>query len=115
VKGVTYSLENFLGENSWLNNNAKDVKSDYHSSLLHNPDRSNILYQCVIYLAPGDYHRFHSPAEWQPTHRRHFTGKLLSVNPKVAKWLPGLFCLNERAVYMGNWEHGFFSLAAVGK
>lgn len=34
------------------------------------------LYQCVIYLAPGDYHRFHSPVEWSPTVRRHFPGML---------------------------------------
>lgn len=72
------------------------------------------LYQCVIYLAPGDYHRFHSPTQWQPQLRRHFHGELLSVSPKIAKWLPGLFCLNERALYMGKWEHGFFSLTAVG-
>lgn len=61
------------------------------------------------------FFRFHSPAEWTPTHRRHFTGQLLSVNPSIAKWLPGLFCLNERAVYLGEWEHGFFSYSAVGR
>lgn len=72
------------------------------------------LYQCVIYLAPGDYHRFHSPSSWQPEFRRHFAGELLSVSPKVAKWLPGLFCLNERVLYIGKWEHGFFSFTAVG-
>ncbi|XP_044259848.1 phosphatidylserine decarboxylase proenzyme, mitochondrial isoform X2 [Tribolium madens] len=109
VKGVTYSLENFLGENTWNNNN-NNVK-DYRTSLLHN---AHTLYQCVIYLAPGDYHRFHSPANWKPTHRRHFHGELLSVSPRIAKWVPGLFCLNERAVYLGSWDHGFFSYAAVG-
>lgn len=59
--------------------------------------------------------RFHSPTEWKPTHRRHFAGELLSVSPKIAKWLPGLFCLNERAVYLGQWKYGFFSYTAVGK
>lgn len=72
------------------------------------------MYQCVIYLAPGDYHRFHSPAEWIPKIRRHFAGELLSVSPKIAKWLPGLFCINERALYIGEWKHGFFSFTAVG-
>lgn len=72
------------------------------------------LYQCIIYLAPGDYHRFHSPAVWQPELRRHFVGELLSVSPQVAHWLPGLFALNERALYMGRWQHGFFSFTAVG-
>ncbi|RZC43127.1 phosphatidylserine decarboxylase proenzyme [Asbolus verrucosus] len=112
VKGVTYSLENFLGENTWNSNNSNH--SDYRISLLRKSSEENTLYQCVIYLAPGDYHRFHSPVEWKPTHRRHFHGELLSVSPRIAKWVPGLFCLNERAVYLGTWEHGFFSYTAVG-
>ena len=37
------------------------------------------------------------------------------MKPTIAKWLPGLFCLNERAVYLGTWKYGFFSYAAVGK
>lgn len=37
------------------------------------------------------------------------------MSPRIAKWVPGLFCLNERAVYLGSWEHGFFSYTAVGK
>lgn len=73
------------------------------------------MYQCVIYLAPGDYHRFHSPTDWKPEIRRHFHGELLSVNPRIAQWLPGLFCLNERAAYIGQWKYGFHSFTAVGK
>lgn len=60
------------------------------------------------------FFRFHSPAEWKPKQRRHFAGQLLSVNPNIAKWLPGLFCLNERAVYLGEWQYGFFSYSAIG-
>lgn len=73
------------------------------------------MYQCIIYLAPGDYHRFHSPTEWKPVLRRHFAGELLSVSPHIAKWLPGLFSLNERVVYLGHWKYGFFSYTAVGE
>ncbi|KAF5286181.1 hypothetical protein FQR65_LT12939 [Abscondita terminalis] len=113
VKGVTYTLESFLGENVW-NKTLHNGVTNYQHSLLHNKLENSKLYHCIIYLAPGDYHRFHSPTDWQPTLRRHFPGQLLSVNPRMAKWLPGLFCINERAIYLGRWAYGFFALAAIG-
>jgi phosphatidylserine decarboxylase len=36
------------------------------------------------------------------------------VSPKIARLVRGLFNLNERAVYVGTWRHGFFSFAAIG-
>ena len=46
------------------------------SHLLENPV-DNSLFYCVIYLAPGDYHRFHSPTDWDVQHRRHFPGFII--------------------------------------
>ncbi|KAI8739338.1 phosphatidylserine decarboxylase proenzyme [Biomphalaria glabrata] len=117
VKGVTYSLRGFLGPQTWTASpQVQDVShisdEDYQKVLSLKP--GNELYHVIVYLAPGDYHRFHSPATWTIHHRRHFPGELLSVNPGVARWLQGLFNFNERAVYTGEWEHGFFSMAAVG-
>jgi len=136
VKGVNYLLEAFLGEQTWPKNKSSpsaptstptltqqntkpsfESERDYHhqfeKNILYNPEE-NSLYHCIIYLAPGDYHRFHSPADWQIFFRRHFPGELFSVNPSVARWLQGLFNLNERVVYYGEWKYGFFSMAPVG-
>merc|ERR1719239_75506 len=117
VKGVTYSLRGFLGPQTWESavhgqdiNHQSDL--DYQNDLSLKP--GNELHHCIIYLAPGDYHRFHSPVTWTVDHRRHFPGELLSVNPGVARWVQGLFNFNERVVYTGQWEHGFFSMTPVG-
>ncbi|RMD41064.1 hypothetical protein DV735_g4065, partial [Chaetothyriales sp. CBS 134920] len=72
------------------------------------------LFYIVVYLAPGDYHRFHSPASWVATSRRHFAGELYSVSPYVQRLLPGLFTINERVVLLGRWKYGFFSFIPVG-
>ncbi|KAG8824717.1 phosphatidylserine decarboxylase 1 [Serendipita sp. 401] len=74
----------------------------------------NELFFAVIYLAPGDYHRFHSPAAWVVEKRRHFAGELYSVSPYIAKRLANLFVLNERVALLGRWRHGFFSMVPVG-
>jgi len=74
----------------------------------------NELYFAVIYLAPGDYHRFHSPSAWVVEKRRHFAGELFSVSPYMAKRLANLFVLNERVALLGRWKFGFFGMVPVG-
>ncbi|XP_030581605.1 phosphatidylserine decarboxylase proenzyme, mitochondrial isoform X5 [Archocentrus centrarchus] len=114
VKGVTYSLENFLGPQNRRGKDSSDSSSSssFRDLLLLSPDSD--LFHVVVYLAPGDYHCFHSPTDWKVDLRRHFPGSLMSVNPGVARWIKELFCLNERVVLTGQWQHGFFSLTAVG-
>ncbi|KND88457.1 Phosphatidylserine decarboxylase proenzyme 1, mitochondrial [Tolypocladium ophioglossoides CBS 100239] len=89
-----------LGERPWY-----DVLS---------ADKTTSLYYAVVYLAPGDYHRFHSPTNWVVERRRHFAGELYSVSPYLQRTLPGLFTLNERVVLLGRWRYGFFSFIPVG-
>ncbi|PWN95245.1 phosphatidylserine decarboxylase, partial [Tilletiopsis washingtonensis] len=74
----------------------------------------NKLFFCVVYLAPGDYHHFHSPCSWVVERRRHFRGELYSVSPYVASRLSNLFVLNERVALLGRWRHGFFGMVPVG-
>lgn len=72
------------------------------------------LFYVVIYLAPGDYHRFHSPVTWVSTLRRHFVGELYSVAPYFQNSFSNLFVLNERVALLGYWKYGFFSMTPVG-
>ena len=43
-----------------------------------NPEKSN-LYSIIFYLAPGDYHRYHSPADTSFKARHHVLGHLVPV------------------------------------
>lgn len=103
VKGLNYSVQAFLGLPS----------NDYEKELLIDKE-NNELFNCIIYLAPGDYHRFHSPANWLVNYRKHFPGRLLSVRPSLMKRMPEVLHINERVCYAGSWPHGFFSMTAVG-
>eukprot|EP00916_Digyalum_oweni_P015334 GHVL01025083.1.p1 GENE.GHVL01025083.1~~GHVL01025083.1.p1 ORF type:complete len:376 (+),score=39.59 GHVL01025083.1:39-1166(+) len=95
VKGTTYSLSGFLG-----NNVLQTCQS--------------CLYQCVLYLAPGDYHCFHSPADLDIRSRRHFPGETLPVCKRYAAFMNDIFAVNERVILSSQWKHGRLFYAAVG-
>ena len=68
----------------------------------------------VVYLAPGDYHRFHSPATFTANYRRHIAGYLEPVDPRYLKGHRDVLKTNERVNLLGDWKHGFFALSFVG-
>lgn len=136
INGISYSLPNLFTGDSEASRGRKNIKDQATSAKASseaavtadlattqapwwNPfqstdDRPTKLYYLVVYLAPGDYHRFHSPVSWVCSTRRHFAGELYSVSPYVQRTLPGLFTLNERVVLLGRWKYGFFSYTPVG-
>ncbi|KAF9429889.1 phosphatidylserine decarboxylase 1 [Podila epigama] len=128
VNGISYSLDSLLGHDQQPSmehkrqdsegNVVPDTEADERATT-EEPEEfklrpGNALFFCVIYLAPGDYHRFHSPTNWVAETRRHFSGELYSVSPWMVKQLQNLFVLNERVVLLGKWRHGFFSMVPVG-
>jgi phosphatidylserine decarboxylase len=108
VKGRSYRLDEFmLG--------VRDEEDKTIPALVKKVlDRGNKLFYTVIYLAPSDYHRFHSPAIWHADHRRHIAGYLDPVKPVYVNKHKDVFKNNERVNLFGNWDHGFFLQSFVG-
>ena len=76
IKGENYPLDEFI-----LGHHLKS------STLLHKlsqqlEEEEKVLKYIVLYLCPGDYHRYHSPAYWEVRDRRHIAGYLEPVKPK---------------------------------
>ena len=91
VKGVTYKLQKFLGPNhpvecknctsknslvklANINTENGNLREDVRIGDDLTGDKGRELYHVILYLAPGDYHHFHSPADWKVLKRRHFPG-----------------------------------------
>ena len=53
---------------------------------------------CTLYLAPGDYHRVHSPVDGEIVGYTHVPGDLFSVNLASARHVDGLYARNERVI-----------------
>ena len=107
LNGISYSLDQLLGEDEkqkaesieshdaslppHITKDGKEMMAhDVHTVSMEvgfkghtsgeSPREGNRLYFIVIYLAPGDYHRFHSPTNWVAESRRHFAGINLLLN-----------------------------------
>lgn len=138
VKGFSYSVTSLLGANTFLpmlpegdthEESGKEESVPRHTSKkswwrisLASPKVQDPvpacpmkgLFYCVLYLKPGDYHRVHSPVDWNVLVRRHFSGRLFPVNERASRTIRNLYVENERVVLEGEWREGFMAIAAVG-
>ncbi|KAL2903073.1 Phosphatidylserine decarboxylase proenzyme 1 mitochondrial [Bienertia sinuspersici] len=138
VKGFSYSVSSLLGLNSSLpmvsgkdvvetssemgNGNGNQAKKSWWRVSLSSPKIQDPtpatpmkgLFYCVLYLTPGDYHRIHSPVDWNVLARRHFSGRLYPVNERATRTIRNLYIENERIVLEGQWQQGYLALAAIG-
>lgn len=138
VKGFSYSVSALLGMNSFLpmvsgedvvkksseveNGHKDQIKKSWWRVSLSSPKIQHPvpaspmkgLFYCVLYLSPGDYHRVHSPVDWNVLVRRHFSGRLYPVNERATRTIRNLYIENERVVLEGQWQQGYLALAAIG-
>lgn len=134
MNGISYTVDDMIGndvakdyekvrDDIDLDNGAESPKHHWHNFLSKpaapsghygSVPHDRALFYAVIYLSPGDYHHFHSPANWVAELRRHFVGELYSVAPYFQTRFNNLFVLNERVALLGRWKYGFFSMTPVG-
>lgn len=98
VNGIEYSLDDMMNEGHSVKTEspvgpdglARSEKTDPKTEKQlvkladvtpditnHKVKPENAMFFCVVYLAPGDYHRFHSPTNWVVQTRRHFAGMFI--------------------------------------
>jgi phosphatidylserine decarboxylase len=69
----------------------------------------------VVYLAPGDYHRVHSPVDGKVTLLRGIPGDLYPVNSIGERYVPQLFVRNNRvAIIIDTEQLGRVTVVMVG-
>ncbi len=96
AKGMKYSLDKLLGENS--NRTAKYENGQF----------------ITIYLSPRDYHRIHMPCSGTLIEQTHVPGRLFSVAKHTVNTVKGIFARNERVIASFDTEHGPMAMILVG-
>ncbi|WP_018131789.1 archaetidylserine decarboxylase [Effusibacillus pohliae] len=95
AKGVSYSLEQLLGD--------RQKAESYEGGVF-----------LTIYLSPRDYHRIHTCLKGTVTGYSYIPGTLFPVNPFGVRNIPGLFAKNERLTTYIATPFGEYAIVKVG-
>lgn len=68
----------------------------------------------TLYLSPRDYHRIHAPLDGEIEGYSYIPGDLFPVNSLGVRYVPGLFCSNERLVTFLKTAAGRVAVVKVG-
>ncbi|HUP47670.1 MAG TPA: archaetidylserine decarboxylase [Thermoanaerobaculia bacterium] len=95
IKGKTYTLSRFLGD--------EESARRYEKGVFFN-----------LYLSPQDYHHVHSPVTGTIVRSVHIPGKLWPVNDWSLATIDELFSINERVVTCFESNLGRVALVMIG-
>lgn len=95
AKGIDYTLDALMG--------GKEDADPYRGGSY-----------AVVYLAPKNYHRVHSPWQGDIMRWRYIAGPLYPVNRMGIQHVPGLFARNERIIGHCETEFGPAAFIMVG-
>lgn len=87
IKGMSYPIDEFLGESRCV---------------LNALDSASPLSFINLYLSPSDYHHYHASCDMRILEARYFGGVLLPVNPPSLRKNHHLFIQNERVVIVAE-------------
>ena len=115
IKGHTYRLDEFLFGYKVIQDSQNNQEFTMTESIIQSAKaRGNKVMFAVIYLAPQDYHRYHSPAHFTANYRRHIAGYLEPVRPDYLEKHKDVLKDNERVNVLGEWAYGFFTISFIG-
>jgi len=96
VKGKTYSMRTFLGDD--------ELSGRFEEGVYFN-----------FYLSPQDYHHIHSPVDGDVVKSVHIPGRLWPVNDWSLRNIEDLFSVNERVVtFLQTESMGLVAVVMVG-
>jgi phosphatidylserine decarboxylase len=95
IKGKTYALARFLGDEAYAKR--------YENGVFFN-----------LYLSPQDYHHVHSPVAGRIVRSVHIPGKLWPVNDWSMANVDELFSINERVVTYIDSHLGLVAVVMIG-
>jgi len=107
VKGRTYGFTELV---TGVTN--PSTTKGFIDRIKHNKD--NKMFSVVFYLCPGDYHRYHSPADINVKQRIHIAGNLYPVKPSFVENNDKVYESNERISIFSSWAQGNMNIVFVG-
>lgn len=111
VKQITYGLGEFLTGDPNQKYSEKDLESIKQTNQSKEKTK---LYSAIFYLNPGDYHRYHSPCDFEVKSRKHIVGYLYPVKISYVEKTPRVYEDNERVALFGAWKKGLMTQVYVG-